>query len=523
MGLTQEQIHEIVRCRSSYRYTARNYLQIANPARKIIPFNFNYGQEIMWKKAFAGYPDCKVRIIILKYRQGIGCSTFCCGLGFSEMQHRRGFEGRHIVDHQAHGLGFCKKYHIFHLQLPHWMKHPSTKIGSLSASIQDRNSHVQFNSAGQGAKPPRSETLQFVHFSEIAFYPAPKEFVDATIPTVHDVDGTFVIYESTPNMLGDYFYTLCDDTQAGRTDYQFFFFPWFGDPQYVEFKDFPFEPETEEEVKAMKAHHLSDAQMFWRRKMIYDFAKGADYADGLRKFKREYPEDPVSCFMASSFSFFDPDVVYRHLQAVDAEGIEPMEETGLPDYFKIFYPPVKGRKYAIGADVSEGGDTGDYNAAVVFDCKTGLQVATLYGQFSLERYAEYLNLLGRYYNEALIAVERNGLGTSVILLLKNIYNYYRQYYDYGRGKSGGVLRDLGRLGFYTSTATKNHILGQFRIALNGDAVLLCDKTILRELLYFQEKGGKREAAPSKHDDLVMASVIGWEAIEQASGGGVSIL
>ena len=98
-----------------------------------------------------------------------------------------------------------------------------------------------------------------------------------------------------------------------------------------------------------------------------------------------------------------------------------------------FFPPVVGglgvtpKEYIIGVDPAGGGSDGDYACAQVIERSTGLQCAELRGHFTPQELAARVAVLGRKYNEALVAVERNNHGHAVIAHLTMTAGYQNLY------------------------------------------------------------------------------------------------
>lgn len=162
--------------------------------------------------------------------------------------------------------------------------------------------------------------------------------------------------------------------------------------------------------------------------------------------------------------------------------------------------PVYNQKYIIGADIG-GGSGGDYSVAQVLNATTGEQVFTYRNnQISPKEFGAILAQLGKRYNNAIIAPERNNMGISTIDELMNL-NYRNVY------------RALdGKLGFLTTEQSKPKIIFDLDAMLNSGLVLLSDANTLEELQMFQHitsstTSSKMGAPNGKHDDCVMSLAI----------------
>jgi hypothetical protein len=106
----------------------------------------------------------------------------------------------------------------------------------------------------------------------------------------------------------------------------------------------------------------------------------------------------------------------------------------------IFEKPHDGTDYAIGVDCASGRGS-DYTSAHVIDLGTGAIVAEFHVKMEAPLAAVQLHYLGHWYNDALIAVERQGgYGDALIIALKdgneNRPPYARMYRhkDFTKGK-----------------------------------------------------------------------------------------
>ena len=117
-------------------------------------------------------------------------------------------------------------------------------------------------------------------------------------------------------------------------------------------------------------------------------------------------------------------------------------------------------------------------------------------------YGEFLFYLGRYYNNAFLAVESNSMGIATLQKLDHMkyVNLYRQT------KIANVLNEEGeRLGFRTTSATKPAVIGNLKNLIENDDIYIPDQVIIEELkTYIATESGKTEAAEGCHDDTVIA-------------------
>ncbi|MEB4590099.1 hypothetical protein VSS37_03820 [Candidatus Thiothrix sp. Deng01] len=84
--------------------------------------------------------------------------------------------------------------------------------------------------------------------------------------------------------------------QAGETDYQLVFVPWFWQPEYWVGPGEGFR-RSGEESELVGLYQLNDGQLAWRRRKIAELSVGG--TDGTHSFRQEYPCTVVEAFQVS--------------------------------------------------------------------------------------------------------------------------------------------------------------------------------------------------------------------------------
>ena len=93
-------------------------------------------------------------------------------------------------------------------------------------------------------------------------------------------------------------------------------------------------------------------------------------------------------------------------------------------------------------------------------------------------WGELLFYLGRYYNNAFMAVESNSIGKSTLQKLDHMsyVNLYKQT------KVANVSNEEGeRLGFRTTSATKPAIIGNLKNLIENESIMIPSPQIIQEL------------------------------------------
>ena len=419
---------------------------------------------------------------------------------------------------------------LFYQELPEKIK-PKLKASNSKelifddkGSTQGLKSKIKCMTAG-GKGVGRSDTFQNLHISEYAFWPVDKKSTLAGLmqSVPYDTD-TMVIIESTANGYDD-FKTRWDDAVSGKSDFYPLFCAWYELDEYR--KNSEGIVFTDKERELQKMYNLDDSQLAWRRwKIINDCGGDEDL------FRQEYPSCPEEAFLLIGNIVFNKGDIIKRLEFV--KNIKPFSR-GYFTYKKrvidlnnyeisdiewkqdnngyitlhkdreiIEERNVKRLKpYVIGCDISGTGI--DYNAAKVVDNISKTTVATLHiQQLNEDLLADQLYCLGKYYNDALIAVETNySILCERELEKLNYPNLYtREKYDV----PGNVYTKV--FGFDTNLKTRPLMIGELVKLFRQDISAECDENTLRECLSFiKNSQGRPEAENGAHDDLVIARAI----------------
>jgi len=390
-----------------------------------------------------------------------------------------------------------------------------------------KNSVFYIGTAGAKAFG-RGDTINNLHISELALWPDQERLMIGLLQAVPK-DGRIVI-ESTANGIGDYFYKLWIRSREGDSAFRTHFLPWFELPNYVfPVGTVPLEL-TDEEKNLMNRYRLSHEQISWRRWKISQM--GGDYRDpgSWDSFNQEFPSNAEEAFIVSGNPVWSPMLMKHYLTHCqkpllvgNLRGYQPISiEPNEKGYLKIWKQPEEFHTYAIGVDVSEGkvvSETGqggrerDASCAQVFDKTTYEQVACWHGRIDPDLLGRQLDLLGRYYNDAFIGVERNAVGITPLVVLRDL-NYPNLYY---REKFGMIVEKItAELGWVTDSISKESLISDATNLLRDKRLLLYDDATVGEMMSFiRDSDGKARAAKSAYDDRVMSFLIGLRMLQRA--------
>jgi len=182
---------------------------------------------------------------------------------------------------------------------------------------------------------------------------------------------------------------------------------------------------------------------------------------------------------------------------------------------RLYREPLESRPYVIGADVAQGKEGGDFQAAQVLDCWTLEQVCVYQSKVEPHVFARHLRLLGHLYKTAEIAVESNTYGLSVILELRRAH-YYRLYtrVDYDEIER----KPKNEYGWLTTSASRPLLINEIRRVTSRKLIRWRDRSTVLECMQMRlDEKGRAEAPSGFHDDQAFALGIALMARKERWG------
>lgn len=502
---------------------------IVNKKRETVPFFLNEVQrDFVDKLETLGTSK---PFFILKGRQQ-GFTSVITAIQLSYAIVRKNFSGFTMADRSDNTMAiFNDKARVVYDRLPEELK-PSEKFNSRNELFFDKlNSSWRIATATD--QVGRSRTLNFVHFSEVAFYECSLADLQAGIGEAITA-GAIQVYETTANGFNEA-KDLWDSGSCHNL-----FYEWWRTQEYRS-NEYEYLETTDswliERKKVLEEKGLDREQITWYCK------KYAGYLD-KNTIKQEYPITPTEAFISSGDCVFDLEALNNQL--VRAAGLQPAKQgyftyhkKGVPIVNSLGEtedvewritdiefvadrdgcitiheePQVKRNKenevvgkapYVIGGDTAGSGE--DYFTGKVINNLTGRTAATLRRQkMDEDLYAEQMYCLGMYYHEALIGIETN-YSRHPMRVLQKKYSYPNLYMRQRLDKLTDKTEEV--VGFETTVRTKPIIIGELVELMRDDPTIEVDVPTLKEMTTFVKKeNGKQEAIEGAHDDLVMAKAI----------------
>ena len=265
----------------------------------------------------------------------------------------------------------------------------------------------------------------------------------------------------------------------------------------------------DERYVRMLAYRLTDEQLQWRRWCIANNCGGS-----LDMFRQEYPASPGEAFLHSGTGVFDNEQIVLRLERLPGpagrgeftDGEWSESETGAITLYEL---PEEGVPYVLGGDTA--GEGSDYFTAIVIDNVTGRIAAKLRQKYSEPEYVRQIYALGRFYNDALVAIETN-FSTYPVMKLQEM-EYPNQY---SREREDTYTRQMRKsYGFRTDRQSRPRAIANLVEVFSSHPEWFTDRDLLEEMLTFcYNEDHRPEALAGKHDDLVMGAAITYAVRHQ---------
>lgn len=489
---------------------------IVDKKKSTVPFFFNEVQQDFIHRL--EHRRTGVPFFVLKGRQQ-GFTTLITAIQLAYAIVRKNFSGFTVANTQENTDSiFNDKARAVYTRLPASLK-PHEKYNNRKEYYFDTlNSSWRVATASK--ELGRSKTLEFCHFSEIAFYECAMSDLQKSIGEALTRDA-IVVYETTANGYNE----AKDLWDSGICEN--LFYEWWRTAEYA-IEDTSVLDDLQDgwiidRVAWLRAKGITEPQVAWYV---------TKYNSYLEKdsIKQEYPCMPEEAFIASGDCEFGNELVTSRIEAcrekkpinrgyfdyktriTEEDEIEIHEIEWVEDErgeISIYEAPIiddkKGKMpYAIGGDTA--GEGSDFFTAHVINNMTGEIVAVYKKQNTADDlYADQIYCLGMYYNQAIVGIEVNFSYQPTNRLHRAGYPhlYVREHID------SLTNRVDKRYGFKTTALTRPVIIAELKRKFReSNGTIVCDIPTLNEMLTFvKNQKGKPEAIVGKHDDLVMSLAI----------------
>ncbi len=303
-GLDARQKATLQRLKDDFPHYAAKCLKIRPKAGGLVPLELNRVQRIIHDRLERQLAQTgRVRALILKMRQP-GCSTLVEGRYYWRVTKRHGVRAFILTHKQEATDNLFGMVERFHENCPGPVCPQTGKSNAKELAFPLLDSGYRVGTAGTEGVG-RSDTIQFFHGSEVAYWKNADSHMSGILQAVPDEDGTEVILESTANGLGGLFYSMCKAAERGESEYQLIFLPWFWHGEYRKPVPEGWQPARDFQDYA-ETHNLTSDQLYGAYSKNRDLAQSIGAPDDrvCWKFRQEYPATAEEAFQTGSDQTF---------------------------------------------------------------------------------------------------------------------------------------------------------------------------------------------------------------------------
>lgn len=526
--------------RDFYKY-AKGNLWIKDKDAQVIKFVPNRAQKALIDRVIylleTGQP---VRIIVLKARQ-MGLSTAIEALIYWYTTTNRNITSVILAHEESASRNLYNMFKRYYDNSVSFFK-PNRKYDTrsdLTFGYTDKDGNeVGLNSVIKTATAKntgagRSDTIQLVHGSEVAFWDNGEELVGSLLQTVPMRKNTMIFLESTANGRGNFFAHMWEKSVKGDSVFETFFFPWWIQDEYELEGDAidGYTPEEQELVDLMREgtevggvkYSVSDDRI--DDKIRFRRHKEREFVAKPELLYQEYPSTAHEAFVASGSTVFNTKALSVMEKKVrDAKTYNINDDTTRNPYvtedkyakLKIWNMPEIGEQYVIGADCAEGIDGGDFSVADVVRVRDMKTVARYRNDvIDPDQFAHLLDKLGRFYNNAMLGPEINNHGLAVVQRLRDLF--YHNLYKREKGLDEVFETPTAKFGWKTTVQTKPLAIDYLAEAIREGLVIDEDVVFIQEAFsYVRDARGRTNAEEGTNDDTIMAKAIALQLWDWAA-------
>lgn len=540
--------------------------RLNRPQRKLI--------KRLEKMRKAGKP---IRLILLKARQWGGSTAIQIYMAWLQLVHEVGLNSL-IIAHQGTGSDEIKD--MFDRMIKSYPVEMLHELGDAYAPnepkmvgvgksgnifrVPQRNCKIKIGTA-ERPNSCRGGDYNLVHLSEVALWKEtdgkkPEDIVRSACSGILLRPYTMIVYESTPNGVGNFFHKEYLAAKKGLSQFEAMFVAWFEIEQY----ELPFENEAEkyefakklfanrrnEEIKSDREEPDTYLWRLWEKgatlEAIHWYVSERSKYTNHGDMASEYPSDDIEAFTYSGRKVFSSEDVEQFRPACRAprwigeiygsadegeKAIEGLRFKKEADGRLFMWHDVERSdieevtdRYLVVVDVCKGhtknADFADIlviDRLFMMDGEPPVVAAEWHGHIDMDKLAWKATQVAAYYNNALLVIESNTLETNntkgeaeyILTLIHEVYG--RQLY--ARKQSAEDIRQglPKKYGYHTNPLTKKVVIYNLKVVIRERLYIEREEACLDEYLtYVETENNVFEAMEGYHDDRLMTRAIGMQ-------------
>ena len=540
--------------------------RLNRPQRKLI--------KRLEKMRKAGKP---IRLILLKARQWGGSTAIQIYMAWLQLVHEVGLNSL-IIAHQGTGSDEIKD--MFDRMIKSYPVEMLHELGDAYAPnepkmvgvgksgnifrVPQRNCKIKIGTA-ERPNSCRGGDYNLVHLSEVALWKEtdgkkPEDIVRSACSGILLRPYTMIVYESTPNGVGNFFHKEYLAAKKGLSQFEAMFVAWFEIEQY----ELPFENKAEkyefakklfayrrnEEIKSDREEPGTYLWRLWEKgatlEAIHWYVSERSKYTNHGDMASEYPSDDIEAFTYSGRKVFSSEDVEQFRPACRAprwigeiygsadegeKAIEGLRFKKEADGRLFMWHDVERSdteevtdRYLVVVDVCKGhtknADFADIlviDRLFMMDGEPPVVAAEWHGHIDMDKLAWKATQVAAYYNNALLVIESNTLKTNntkgeaeyILTLIHEVYG--RQLY--ARKQSAEDIRQglPKKYGYHTNPLTKKVVIYNLKVVIRERLYIEREEACLDEYqTYVETENNVFEAMEGYHDDRLMTRAIGMQ-------------
>lgn len=270
-------------------------------------------------------------------------------------------------------------------------------------------------------------------------------------------------------------------------------------------------------------HRMWTEENDWVKKR-YDYWWGYSEKQ-IKQIEREvndpqiFAQEYKCSFLQSGRSVFEQKIIdSQRKNLLDIGDMNDEHKVYEEEGWVIYKEPEEEGIYVTGADVSDGVSGGDYSVAIIWDRKTGEEVAMYRGYIAPDRFGDLLDKWGRRYNNSYMVPEINNQGLTTLTILKQ-KAYPNLYFRPNKFESlGSSMTD--KLGWRTTRITRPLMISEYAKALRDGVLTIHSKILIDEMSVFiyDDNDNMRPESKTFHDDSIFSAAIGFQGFKTLYSG-----
>jgi hypothetical protein len=511
-----------------FDWYSSNLLKISTKIDGIQPFKLRDYQLKYLNHIKNDFNGGIVRSVVLKPRQA-GFSTLVAGINSHRMLTESNYKGILLADKHGRTAEVHSIYKHFVNHVPSKIKPMMAKNNSEEILFDNPNEDERIDKPGfnsgfksetaNDANAGRSGTRKWAHLTEHAFYRFAEEIDEGIQNSIPLARGTYVVKESTAwgvSGNGEAFYNLWCAAESGQSIYKAYFVSWYEIPDYSVNVPIGFIL-NKDEIELLKiCPEIKNENLAWRRLKLSEYSMGKESVfTPEERFCQDFPSWPEQAFLSTGRPVFDRDKLNIQIKSLRDNPVQEIKPKYTKTYLsmyqdslKVYEPPIKEKKYIIGADIAEGIETGDFSTAFVMDTDHK-QVASFHCHIDPDHFGKLLVELAIIYNGALLVPEINSMGHTTLTAIKSM-DYLKVYM---RSIDDEVIdEETSKMGWRTTRSSKQTMISKLVARFRDNEIKIRDVNLLKDMLGLaRESDGNVELTGI---DRVVAACLACVGIDQ---------